>query len=62
MTNRSAADRRQIAPQESARDEALKRRSGALREALGMGLKPNANTERPAKQGTTDKSDEPALS
>ena len=44
----------------SARDEALKRRNGAVREALGMGSKPKPDTEGPAEQTANDKSGEPA--
>ena len=60
MTNRSAIDGQQLAAHGSARDEALKRRSGAVREALGMGSKPKPNTERSAEQKASDKSSEPA--
>ena len=50
MTNRSETDGQQPAAPGAARDEALQRRSGAVREALGMGTKPKPNTERPAEQ------------
>jgi hypothetical protein len=62
MTNRSATDGQQSADRGSARDEALKRRSGAVREALGMESKPKPNTERPVEQGAADKSKAPAVS
>ena len=34
----------------SARDEALKRRNGAVREALRMAPKPRPDTEKPAEE------------
>ena len=42
----------------SGRDEALKRRNGVVREALGMGPKPTPETE--AEQPAKQKSDKPA--
>jgi hypothetical protein len=42
----------------SARDEALQRRSGAVREALGMGPKPKPETEQPAEQKVDEKPNE----
>ena len=50
MTNRSAIDGQQLAAPGSALDEALKRRSSAVREALGKGSKPKPNTDGPAEQ------------
>ncbi len=43
----------------SARDEALKRRSGAVREALGMTLKPKQDTAEAVKPRVNEKPDEP---
>ena len=34
----------------AARDEALKRRNGSMREVLGIGPKPEPDTEQPAEQ------------
>ena len=61
MTNCSATEGK-LEAHGSARDEALKRRNGAVREALGMGSKPKPDMERPAEQAATDKSGEPAAS
>jgi hypothetical protein len=38
-----------------ARDEALKRRNGVVREALGLAPKPNRDTEQPAEQNVDEK-------
>jgi hypothetical protein len=51
MTNCSVTDGQQPGAHGSARDEALERRSDAVREALGMGSKPKPKPERPAEQG-----------
>jgi hypothetical protein len=59
MTHRSALDGQQLAAKGPARDEALKRRDCAVREALGMGAKPTPNTERPAEQTAGDQFNEP---
>jgi len=58
MTHRSAIDGQQLAAQGPARDQALKRRDGAVREALGMASKPTPNTE-PAEQTAGDQFTEP---
>jgi hypothetical protein len=42
----------------SARDEALKRRNGAVRQVLGMELKPKPDTEQPAGQKADEKPNE----
>ena len=39
----------------SARDEALKRRNGTAREALGMNPKPGRDAEQPAEQKVEEK-------
>jgi hypothetical protein len=46
MTNRSAIDGRQLAAHGSARDEALKRRSGEVRESAGNGIETKAGHRR----------------
>ena len=59
MTNCNATEGK-LEGHGSAREEALKRRNGAVREALGMGSKPKPDTEGPAEQTANDKSGEPA--
>jgi hypothetical protein len=45
----------------SARDEALKRRNGVMREALGLAPKPKRDAEQPAEQTADEKpSEQPA--
>ena len=41
-----------------ARDEALKRRNGAVRQALGLAPQPRPDTEQAAEQKTDDKPSE----
>ena len=46
----------------SARDEALKRRNGAMREVLGLNPTPKRETEQPVDQKADGKSGKPASS
>ena len=39
----------------SARDEALKRRNGTVREVLGIATKPKPDTDQPAEQAKDEK-------
>ena len=42
----------------AARDEALKRRDGSMREVLGIGPKPDPDTKQPAVQEADEKPSE----
>ncbi len=46
----------------SARDEALKRRNGAMREVLGLNPTPKREAEQPAEQKADGKPSKPASS